>query len=220
MRGYTNSVLNVNAKGGGQVFVFKSHPFYIFSIKYWDSFIWWTEHIHSKHNNSRRRFCSDFSLTKAGKLGAVVSLPDLSPLSLCPVPLLCYCPLSPTRLSSGCDWSSSRWPQTGLGAPTAPVILFGFGRVTAAWLGYGTLITPPPGGLNVGQWVTSMWRGTSVVIWENNSDHTATFCTEFCKMCYMNINKVKLGPNDATCCKVKWMLLVTGHVGKLHLSLF
>lgn len=40
----------------------------------------------------------------------------------------------------------------------APVILCGFGSVTAAWLIYGTLITPPPGGLSGAQWVTS-WGG-------------------------------------------------------------
>lgn len=74
---------------------------------------------------------------------------------LFPLPRLGYCSWSPTSLSSGWDWSSSRWPQTGLGAPMALVILCGFGSVTAAWLGYGTLITLPPGGLRAAQRVSS-----------------------------------------------------------------
>lgn len=72
-----------------------------------------------------------------------------------PLSPLGYCPLSSTSPSSGWDWSSSRWPQTGLGAPTALVILCGFGIVTAAWLGYGTLITPPPGGFRAARRVTN-----------------------------------------------------------------
>lgn len=85
-----------------------------------------------------------------------------------PLPPPAYCPLSLTALSSGWDWSSSRLPQTGLRAPMAPVILCGFGSVTAAWLIYGTLITPPPGGLRGARRVTSRERGgkTSVFTWE------------------------------------------------------
>lgn len=76
-----------------------------------------------------------------------------------------HCP--PTSPSSGWDWSSSRWPQTGLGAAMAPVILCGFGSVTAAWLGCSTLITLPPGGLRVAQRVTSSERGkASIFTWE------------------------------------------------------
>lgn len=82
-----------------------------------------------------------------------------------PLPPLSYCPLSSTSPSSGWDWSSSRWPQTGLGAPTALVILCGFGSVTAAWLGYGTLITPPPGGLRVDRRVTNGERGKSFCLY-------------------------------------------------------
>jgi len=50
----------------------------------------------------------------------------------------------------------------------ALVILCGFGRVTAAWLGYGTLITLPPGGLRAALRVTSreFGRGASVFTWE------------------------------------------------------
>lgn len=73
------------------------------------------------------------------------------------------CP--PTSPSSGWDWSSSRWPQTGLGATTALVILCGFGCVTAAWLGYGTLITPPPGGLRVTRQGTSGERGKTLSLY-------------------------------------------------------
>lgn len=57
--------------------------------------------------------------------------------------------------SSGWNWTCSRWPQIGLNPATALVILCGFGCVTAAWLGYGTLITLPPGGQSEAQWVTS-----------------------------------------------------------------
>lgn len=70
-----------------------------------------------------------------------------------------------TSLSSGWDWSSSRWPQTGLGAPTASVILCGFGSVTAAWLSYGALITPPPGGLRAAWRVASGVRGESFYLY-------------------------------------------------------
>lgn len=47
----------------------------------------------------------------------------------------------------------------------APVILCGFGSVTAAWLGYGTLITPPPGGLRAALWVTSREPGKSFCLY-------------------------------------------------------
>lgn len=45
----------------------------------------------------------------------------------------------------------------------APVILCGFGSVTAAWLIYGALITPPPGGLR-GAWSR---RKASDLTWNN-----------------------------------------------------
>lgn len=49
--------------------------------------------------------------------------------------------------------------------PMAPAILRGFGSVTAAWLIYGTLITPPPGGLR-GAWrVTSGERGKTLCLY-------------------------------------------------------
>lgn len=63
------------------------------------------------------------------------------------------------------DWSISRLLQTGLGAPVAPVILCGFGSVTAAWLIYGALITPPPGGLR-GAWRVTC-RKQKKSIWLN-----------------------------------------------------
>lgn len=68
--------------------------------------------------------------------------------SLLPNLLCSPSPCWPIVLS---DWSISRLLQTGLGSPVAPVILCGFGSVTAAWLLYGALITPPPGGLR-GAW--------------------------------------------------------------------
>lgn len=77
---------------------------------------------------------------------AVRSPPSHPPLVPCS-PSPCW-PIVPW------DWSISRLLQTGLGAPVAPVILCGFGCVTAAWLVYGALITPPPGGLR------GAWRGT------------------------------------------------------------
>lgn len=120
------------------------------------------------------RFCRFFfSPTKAVKQSETWSEGEYRfavPLSpshppLFSFPPLGYCQLVPTSPSSGWGWSSSRWPQTGLGAPTAPVILCGFGSVTAAWLGYGTLITPPPGGLRVAQRVTSRERGKSFCLY-------------------------------------------------------
>lgn len=50
----------------------------------------------------------------------------------------------------------------------AVVILCGFGRVTAAWLGYGALINLPPGGLRAARQVTSRGGGeeASVFTWE------------------------------------------------------
>lgn len=121
----------------------------------------------------RGRSCRFFSPTKAVKQREMWSegenrfafpLTPSHPPSF-PLPLLAYCPLSSTSLSSGWDWSSSRWPQTGLGAPTAPVILCGFGSVTAAWLSYGTLITPPPGGLRTALRETSREREKSFCLY-------------------------------------------------------
>lgn len=113
------------------------------------------------------RFCRFFSPTKEVKqreMGSEGEGCPSHPPSF-PHPPLGYCPLSSTSLSSGWDWSSSRLPQTGLGAPMAPVILCGFGSVTAAWLGYGTLITPPPGGLRVTPRVTSKERQKSFCLY-------------------------------------------------------
>ncbi len=125
----------------------------------------------------RGKFCTFFSPTKAVKQREAWSegenrftfpLTPSHPPSF-PLPLLSYCPLSSTSLSSGWDWSSSRWPQTGLGAPTALVILCGFGSVTAAWLSYGTLITPPPGGLRTARRVTSRERGGKLLSLHGNN---------------------------------------------------
>lgn len=82
-----------------------------------------------------------------------------------PLPPPAFCPLFLTAPSSGWDWSSSQLPQTGLGVPMAPVILCGFGSVTAAWLIYGTLITPPPGGLRGARRVTSNERGKALCLY-------------------------------------------------------
>lgn len=49
--------------------------------------------------------------------------------------------------------------------PMAPAILRGFGSVTAAWLIYGTLITPPPGGLRGARRVTSGERGKTLCLY-------------------------------------------------------
>lgn len=102
----------------------------------------------------------------------LLSTHSFPPLSF-PLPPLAYCPLALTTLSSGWDRRSSRLPQTGLRAPMALVILCGFGNVTAAWLIYGTLITPPPGGHRGAQRETSRevgvgggGRGPSVFTWE------------------------------------------------------
>lgn len=89
---------------------------------------------------------------------AEYSLAVSSLLPTLPHPLILhqlFCPPFLTATSSGWDWSSSRLPQTGLRVPMASAILWGFGSVTAAWLIYGTLITPPPGGLRGARRVTS-----------------------------------------------------------------
>lgn len=82
-----------------------------------------------------------------------------------PHPPPAFCPPFLTATSSGWDWSSSRLPQTGLRVPMAPAILWGFGSVTAAWLIYGTLITPPPGGLRGARRVTSGERGETLCLY-------------------------------------------------------
>ena len=101
---------------------------------------------------------------REGEYRLAVPLSPSHPPSF-PLPPLAFCPPPSTSPSSGWDWSSSRLPQTGLGAPMAPVILCGFGSVTAAWLSYGTLITPPPGGLRAARRVTSRERGKNFCLY-------------------------------------------------------
>lgn len=101
---------------------------------------------------------------REGEYRLAVPLAPSHPPSF-PLPPLAFCPPPSTSPSSGWDWSGSRLPQTGLGAPMAPVILCGFGSVTAAWLSYGTLITPPPGGLRAARRVTSRERGKNFCLY-------------------------------------------------------
>lgn len=109
----------------------------------------WVFQICLDKSTERQEVSQTFSSTEAGKRAARVNMGLQPPSGPRCLSLRWAFVRGPRPFpSSGCDWSSSPWPQTGLGAPRAALILCGFGRVTAARLSYGALITPPPGGLH------------------------------------------------------------------------